>query len=748
MGYKIIFLFIFINSFASFPQQITNWKNFADMKNVKDVTFSDETIWAVSDGGAFNYSLSNNSFKTLTKSDGLRGLSLTSLTLDNSGRIWFGSADGVIDIYTIENESFDIILDIANSNQVNKRINYLNQISDTIIVCSDFGVSLINSNNFLFFDTFFKFGEFTTNTKVNYADKYELFYVATDEGVAIQKPGTTNLSAPESWNTYSSVNGLPSDKVFKIVSFRDTIIASTDNGLVFFNGSSWLPFLSQFNNKSISDIVATSDSLIILSEDIIYLYRNGSVTELFSSPHPTQRISISNQFGIAGATLNGLLYLTSSDGSSFHYPNGPSANQFPSMSVDGKGKLWSASGKDTLGVGFYTYDKVIWTNYDTDNTPGLPDNDVYYAYTAPDNTAYLGTWGYGFVRTDGVTFDLFNTENSGMQGIPENPNFLVITGFGTDSRGNTWILNLAAADRKTLSMLTPDSTWHHFFIPSAQNKILKQQLNLAVDPFDTKWYNSEDASGLGLYYFNEMKTYDDAIDDKSGFLTSADGLTSSEINSVVVDKRGDVWVGTVLGVTVISNTNSILTSTIPSLRISSIFSLRQQSINDIAVDPLNQKWIATNQGLLLVNSDGSRLLATYDSKNSPLLSDKIISLAIDENAGIIYVGTDKGLTSFNTPFIKPKQAFDKLFIYPNPFIIIDGNNISLTIDGLISNSDIKVLTIDGKLVTEFSSPGGRTALWDGRDDNGNLVNSGIYLIVAFDKEGNSIVTGKVAVLRQ
>ncbi|MCH7516809.1 MAG: hypothetical protein IIB08_06775, partial [Bacteroidetes bacterium] len=565
--------------------------------------------------------------------------------------------------------------------------------------------------------------------------------------VAIQKPGTTNLSAPESWSTYSSINGLPSDKVFKIVSFRDTIIASTDNGFAIFNGSSWLPFLSQFNNKSISDIVAMDDSLFILSEKIIYLYRNGTVTELFSSPHPTQRISISNQFGIAGATLNGVLYLTSSDSSSFHYPNGPSANQFPSMSVDGKGKLWSASGKDNAGVGFYTYDKVIWTNYDTANTPGLPDNDVYYAYTSPDNTAYLGTWGYGFVRTDGVTFDLFNTENSGMQGIPTNPNFLVITGFGTDSRGNTWILNLAAADGKTLSMLTPDSTWHHFFIPSAQNKILKQQLNLAVDTFDTKWYNSEDASGLGLFYFNEMKTYDDAIDDKSGFLTTADGLTSNEIRSVIVDKRGDVWVGTALGVTVISNTSSILSSTNPSLRISSIFSLRQQSINDIAVDPLNQKWIATNQGLLLVNSDGSRLLAAYDSKNSPILSDIIVSLAIDENAGIIYVGTDKGLTSLNTPFIKPNEAFDKLFIYPNPFIIVDESKL-LTIDGLIRNSDIKILTIDGKLVTEFSSPGGRTALWDGRDDNGNLVNSGIYLIVAFDKEGNSIVTGKVAVLRQ
>jgi flagellar hook assembly protein FlgD len=64
------------------------------------------------------------------------------------------------------------------------------------------------------------------------------------------------------------------------------------------------------------------------------------------------------------------------------------------------------------------------------------------------------------------------------------------------------------------------------------------------------------------------------------------------------------------------------------------------------------------------------------------------------------------------------------------------------------DSEIKVLTINGTLVTQFFSPGGRTAYWDGKDDNGELVSTGIYLIVAFDSEGNSVVTGKVAVLRE
>ena len=37
--------------------------------------------------------------------------------------------------------------------------------------------------------------------------------------------------------------------------------------------------------------------------------------------------------------------------------------------------------------------------------------------------------------------------------------------------------------------------------------------------------------------------------------------------------------------------------------------------------------------------------------------------------------------------------------------------------------------------------------WDGKDLEGKAVNSGIYIIVAYDKEGNSVATSKVAVLR-
>jgi len=88
-----------------------------------------------------------------------------------------------------------------------------------------------------------------------------------------------------------------------------------------------------------------------------------------------------------------------------------------------------------------------------------------------------------------------------------------------------------------------------------------------------------------------------------------------------------------------------------------------------------------------------------------------------------------------------------LFTYPSPFVIDESSN-KLIIDGLVKDSDIKILTISGKLLREFTSPGGRIASWDGKDQSGKFVSSGVYIIVAFDKDGNNVTTGKIAVLRK
>lgn len=740
----LIILFAAIQTTTVFSQQLSNWKNYNDMKQINALHALNEGIWAASSGGGFYYDLASKVYKKINKTDGLFATNLTAVCVDNFGKIWFGSSNGAINVFNPSDNSMQTILDIYNSDRVKKQINELRVLGDTIYVSTEFGLSLINSKSLAFYDTYYKFGNLASNVSVVSTFKTNLIFAATEFGIAAQKVGATNLSAPESWNIQTTSNGLPSNIIRKVRLFNNDLIAATDKGIARFNGTSWESFVPNLANKSIIDIFVSNDTLYISHENSISIFTHENLTTIFNSSFEIRKISISSS-GIYVSSSQGIVRIGNDNNYSIIVPNGPGANQFPGMSVDNDGVLWCASGKDNRGAGFYYLNGNEWTTTNILNS-SIPNNDYHITYSAPDNSSYIGSWGFGFVRLKNNIMDIFLPANLPFQGIPENTAFKVVTGFGYDSKDNLWVLSYGAADRKPLSMLTKDSVWFNFSIPSETNIYFKEHFNLAVDNYDTKWFCIQDERKAGLFYFNENKTNENTSDDFSGYLSKTSGLNDNTINSIVVDKRGDLWVGTSLGVNIVTNLSSALSNN-PQFRISSVFALRQQTINCIAVDPLNQKWVGTNQGLLLVNSDGSRLIATYDSKNSALPSDLIRSIAVDENNGIVYVGTDEGLTSFETPAVKPLDTFADLFVYPNPFHLTNADGL-LTIDGLVKDSKIKILNISGKLITEFSSPGGRVAYWDGKDFNGTPVNSGIYLIVAFDQDGNNAVTAKVAVFKR
>lgn len=729
-----------IISVTSFPQQQSNWQNYADMKSAKDIAATSVGVWSAAQGGAYFYNTTDNSFTTYSKSSGLNGTELTAIGIDTYNKVWFGSASGLIDVFDPQTNSFRSILDISNSDKTSKKINDITIAGDTVYVATDFGISLIDSKSYLFYDTYFKFGSFTSNIKVNNILFSDLIYASTESGVVIQKAGATNLSAPESWNVYDQSSGLPTGGTNVIGFYNSTLIAGTNSGLYTFDGFAWQPYLSLTGSK-ILDLLVIGNSLNILTPTYVFAFDGATLSELWSTDSQPVKLGYQGNAGLIVATKFGI-YVNNN----FIYPNGPAANQFPNMTVDKEGNLWSASGKDVTGVGVYKYNKSEWKIFNVENYPDLFTNAYYSIYSASDNSIYTGSWGQGFARINNDEITRFYAANTNMIGIPNNLEFIVITGFAEDSKGNIWATNLNAADSKSLYAFTQDSMYS-FRNPLEQHSGFSEVENLVIDQYGTKWYTLGNEGSIGLFYFNEKGTFNDATDDVYGYITTNKGLTSNAIFSLAIDRRGDLWVGTSLGVNIITNLNTVLSSTNPQLRISSSFSVRQQTINAIAVDPLNQKWLGTNQGLFLLSTDGTQLLAALDTKNSPLLSDQIESLAIDEQTGRVYAGTASGLTSFDTPSILPVESFNGLTIYPNPLVITDGSKLA-TIDGLIRNTDIKIVTVSGKLVREFSSPGGRTAFWDGRDNDGNLVSSGVYIIIAFDQEGNNVETGKIAVLRE
>jgi hypothetical protein len=213
-----------------------------------------------------------------------------------------------------------------------------------------------------------------------------------------------------------------------------------------------------------------------------------------------------------------------------------------------------------------------------------------------------------------------------------------------------------------------------------------------------------------------------------------------------VDKNGMLWIGTnASGISVMSFPALVLRPTGAAPSISRLRLLRDQVINDILIDPQNNKWIATNSGVWILADDGSDTIGYINRKRYPaLLSDEIRSLALDEATGTVYIGTTQGLNSAQTLAIQPADAF-ALKVYPQPFRpMIDQQ---LVIDGLEADTRVKITTLEGVLVRSLETSS-RRMLWDGRDDQGAIVNSGVYLVLVVSQSNTTTAVSKILVVRE
>ncbi len=737
-----ICLILIAFSTSIYAQAVGQWKIYSDMKNINDVIATSSELWAATEGAAFKLNFADSSYSVITKADGLSSQALTAIAVDRYNRIWFGSNEGYINILNTKDNSIKQIIDIFNTDKTLKQINGISIKGDSVFVSFDFGLAIIDANTFSFIDSFLKIGSFPTESKVISAYKSTLIYAVTEYGVAVQKAGAQNLSVPESWNTYSFSSFLPSypsPSASRILEFNGQILLATSNGVFQFINKSWQPFA--FQGSNIRDIIVSGNSIYAITMNQLLRYTNGQSTLLYENKNVTfNSITVAGDQTVYISSTLGLIEFKNNKARTM-YPNGPAGNLFVNLSVDPTGNLWVATGKNNTGKGFFKFDGNVWKVFDTSSYPVLPTNDYYNVFAAPDSAIYLCSWGWGITIYKNNSFQVYNASNTDLVGISKNLSFIAVPDCKTDSKGNLWILNTQSSSRKPLSVFTKQNKWIHF---SFSNPTLSENDNvekLVIDQYDTKWFTVTLAGRFGLYYFNENKTLDVLTDDTQGYLNSSNGLLSDLITALAVDQRGYLWIGTNVGLNVIINPSK------PKVTSNLGLALRNQTVTCIAIDPLDQKWIGTTQGVFVLSSDGIQLLHQYDSKNSPLPNDDIKSISFDAKNGIAYIGTDYGLAALQTSSVQPLQSFSEVFVYPNPFVLGDGTT-SLTIDGLIGNSSIKIFTISGKLISDFESPGGKIAFWDGKDLNGSLVPTGIYVILAYDQEANNVKTSKVAVIRK
>jgi ligand-binding sensor domain-containing protein len=733
---------------------IGQWRNYTSMKDVRAIARIGNSFWAATGGGLFRWTEGSETYSQLTYAEGLRSIDLTAVGVDATGAVWSGSSTGVLHVYDPSTGIVSPILDVFSSKEHTKKsINALRINGDTLLVCMDFGLSLYRISRREFGDTFTRFGTISAATSVIVTSAMfssgRLWATLTDGSTVNMLASAavgSNMLDPAAWTLVAIPNGATA---LSLEGWQGRVYTGTTKGLYVYTGGAG--FVTVAASGSYISLALKDSSLYALSA-------SGSVERIEVS-NTTQSVattagftpaclSFANNGSIAVGTLGNGIITSSGASWASHLPNGPGASSFSSVVVDGNGVVWAGSGSSN-GQGLFRFDGRKWRTYTKSNS-ALPYNEVHRLSVDCDGRAWASIFGGGYAqlpRTDDSirATDIFNT-NVGMVGVPNNHTFVATSTMACDAHGNLWGSIVSAADYRILVVRRPSGAWKT--LPLYQNGLVdavfdqnEVDRSIAVDASDNIWLTGRSVGHKGVIRLSNAGT----IDSVAGvFLTTSNGLPDDNITTIVADRENDIWVGTALGVAIIVDPAN-------PTRSQSIAAYKPrdgENVTAIAVDPLNQKWVATSAGVSLWSSDGTQQLAFYSVENTDgkIIDNNIRGIAIDPKTGTVYFATPYGLSSLTTPAAQPVESFDRLLVYPNPYRL--PNTVLLTVDGFEKDAWMKVLALDGTLVREVKTPGGRLAYWDGKDGNGNLVASGIYIIIGYTESGTETGKGKVAVVRQ
>ena len=208
---------------------------------------------------------------------------------------------------------------------------------------------------------------------------------------------------------------------------------------------------------------------------------------------------------------------------------------------------------------------------------------------------------------------------------------------------------------------------------------------IAVDGNNVKWFGTY--NGAASYDGSEWKTY-----------TVDDGLAGNDVRSISVDINGVIWFGTTAGVSAFDG------SFWQSFGVGD--ALGNRYVLSIAVDESGVKWFGTAGGV--TRYDG--IIASVGKVGSLPLAPTILG-------------------NFPNPFnpethidfILPHDGFTDLVIY---------NNVGQVVRSLLS---------------ETLQAGHHSVSWDGRNNEGSQVSSGIYLFSLKSKD--SVTNHKMILMR-
>lgn len=409
-------------------------------------------------------------------------------------------------------------------------------------------------------------------------------------------------------------------------------------------------------------------------------------------------------------------------------------------------QVWIAAGalNQTLSNrysdhGFYSLSDGKWTIYNRwtrdefkGENPSSGDDDFFdVVVIAPhpsNGKVYAGSFYAGLAELDAEgRITIYNQNNSTLQDAEGDAGRVRVSGLAFDKNGDLWISNHTAVNGRPVSLLKTDGSWQNFSQTCGQDKLFQA----AVDLNGYKWF-IVDGEQAGVLVFDERDPDDPGDDRCRAFTANNSNLPTNNTFSLAADLDGNIWVGTGQGVVIFECGGSVFE---PECRGSrriveqdgfGAYLLETEEVLAIAVDGTNRKWVGTRNGVYVLSPNGNEQIARFTDENSPLLDNNILDIAIDQETGEVFIGTNAGVISYQSDAVAGDRVHrPDIQVYPNP--VRPGYEGPIAIKGLARDAIVKITDINGQLVYETNALGGQ-AIWDGRDYKGRRANSGVYLV--------------------
>ena len=746
------------------------WRLHVPSKNSHDVVAINNRVYAAYVNGVSEYDIASGETTIWDAVNSLSDISVSCLG-KHSNSLWIGYDNGNIDKISdnrVTNISAIKLAGIQGSKKINKLVEY----GSFIYAATGFSIVKLDPAKNEVRDTYYP-----TNGNAPILDiafKNDSIYAITSDRLYRGQLSNIALADPTQWEVDARVPVLTSNQYSEIeVSNNDLFILYNDDAFGLdsvyrLENQGLVSVVSELFTMEIKAINDVEGKLAVHFFDGANIYKSdftveASITSYSSGANvrPRAIARADGNYWVADED-NGLVKFTSFGNSQEIAFPGPPKNSYYAMDWY-KGKLVVAGGSlsGEAGTfnksGIYIFEEEKWklkdpANMTLWNTPNFWD--AIAVSINPTNEAQIAVGSYSRVplsllTVDGQVTDTLTPNNSILEWGSIGNGSSEVTDLKYDESGNLWILN--GYSNKPLKVLTKDNDWYEFDLSSGAKN--KHSQKMAIDYNGNKWVSIKDA---GLFGFKDNGTISTLGDDKTVRLTVGENqgnLPSNQINAIAVDFDNEIWIGTDAGFAILYNSDAAFdggAGNFDAQRVKIEFEgnveyvLGATDISSIVVDGANRKWFGTaNAGIILMSADGLEIIEQHTMENSPLISNSIVDLELDQSTGELFIITDKGLISYRTDATYEDPEYQNVIVFPNPARPdFEG---PITIQGIRYNSDVKITDIAGNLVYSTTSNGG-TATWDRKTLNGEPVGTGVYLIWTAANEGKGRKVGKVLVV--